>query len=141
MKTSARNVFHGTISQIEQREGMYQITVQSGDLSIRSHISPFAYAHLQPMSLGQHAVVMLKASAMLLMTDLPPFRLSAENCLRGKVRHIVCGAVNNLITLELEDGQMMTAVITLHSTEHLDIHLEQEMYAVFPASSTVLGLV
>ena len=140
MKTSTRNCFHGVISQIDELNGVYQIAVQQHDFIVYSHISPHAFARLQP-KIGNMAIVMIKASAVSLMAEITPFRLSAENVLLGTIDAVERGAVNNIVLISLKNGENAVATITLDSSEHLDVHAGAEIYAVFNASNTILGVV
>ena len=87
------------------------------------------------------AIVMIKASAVSLMAEITPFRLSAENVLLGTIDAVERGAVNNIVLISLKNGENAVATITLDSSEHLDVHAGEEIYAVFNASNTILGLV
>ncbi|MDK4679964.1 TOBE domain-containing protein [Kingella negevensis] len=139
MKTSARNRFGGIIQDVQTLNGVCEVTVQCGDTTIISQISPQAQARLQP-KVGSGAVVMVKAPFIILMTEIEPLRLSAENVLHGTVVRLEKGEVNQTVMLELFDGLTVTATITLHSSENLDIHIGQKMAAVFNAANTILGV-
>jgi len=91
MKSSARNQLTGTIHRIEDFSGCLSIAVQCGSHLVYSHISPLAYRSLKPQ-IGQTAVVLFKANAITLFTEIHPLRLSAENSLEARVEAIEQGA-------------------------------------------------
>lgn len=103
MKSSARNQLTGTIHRIEDFSGCLSIAVQCGSHLVYSHISPLAYRSLKPQ-IGQTAVVLFKANAITLFTEIHPLRLSAENSLEARVEAIEQGAVNNIVRLRTDDG-------------------------------------
>lgn len=139
MKSSARNQFIGQISAIMPLGDAYQIELKSGENKIYAHISQFMAAQFK-LKIGDTAIVMVKASSIMLLTDIAPFRLAIENCLQAKVHNIETGAVNNIVTLSLPDGFTITAAITLHSSESLDVHCGQMVYAVFHAHQAVIAV-
>ena len=139
MKSSARNQFAGQILEILPMGSMCQVAVQSGAHVVYALISQRMADNLG-IKVGDTAIVMVKASAVMLLTDIMPFRLATENGLNATVQRIETGAVNNIITLSLSDGLTLTAAITLHSSERLDLHCGQAVYAAFHAHQTVLAV-
>ena len=98
-----------------------------------------ASASALKLTVGGAVVVMVKASSIMLVTDLAPLQLSAENSLEGTIKHIETGSVNNVVTLSLPGEIELTATITLYSSENLDLHAGQPATAIFNASQVVLG--
>ena len=139
MKSSARNQLTGIIHSIEDCSGCHSIAVQCGAHLVYSHISPPAYRSLKPQ-IGQTAVVLFKANAITLFTEIHPLRLSAENSLEARVEAIEQGAVNNIVRLRTDDGFTLAAAITLNSSESLDIRAGQRITAVFFANQTMLAI-
>lgn len=139
MKSSARNQLTGIIHSIEDCSGCLSIAVQCGSHLVYSHISPPAYRSLKPQ-IGQTAVVLFKANAITLFTEIHPLRLSAENSLEARVEAIEQGAVNNIVRLRTDDGFTLAAAITLNSSESLDIRAGQRITAVFFANQTMLAI-
>ena len=138
MKSSARNQLTGIIHSIEDCSGCHSIAVQCGSHLVYSHISPPAYRSLKPQ-IGQTAVLLFKANAITLFTEIHPLRLSAENSLEARVEAIEQGAVNNIVRLRTDDGFTLAA-ITLNSSESLDIRAGQRITAVFFANQTMLAV-
>jgi len=67
-------------------------------------------------------------------------KISARNQLKVKVKKIVRGAVNAVVTLDLCDGQSITSVITNESVDSLGLTEGKPAYAIIKASSVLLGV-
>jgi len=67
-------------------------------------------------------------------------KISARNILKGKVRKIEQGAVNNEVTIELAGGVEVTAVITKVSAERLALKTGSSAYAVIKASDVMVAV-
>jgi len=66
-------------------------------------------------------------------------RVSARNVFRGTVTWIRKGVVNSEVLLRLRGGDTVCSVITNASVEGLGLKVDQEAYALFKASSVILG--
>jgi molybdate transport system regulatory protein len=69
-----------------------------------------------------------------------PLKLSARNQLRGTVESVKRGAVNAEVSLVLEGGAVITAVVTNDSVDTLRLAEGGTAVAVFKASSVILGV-
>lgn len=67
-------------------------------------------------------------------------KLSARNMLKGTVTAIHPGAVNAVVILEIEGGQLITSTISMGSLKDLDLQVGQEAYAIIKASSVIIGV-
>jgi len=67
-------------------------------------------------------------------------KLSARNCLKGKVKKIVAGAVNSEIFLELPGGVIITSIVTKDAVESLGLKEGKDAYAVIKASNVMLAV-
>ncbi len=67
-------------------------------------------------------------------------KLSARNILKGKVKSILVGAVNDEVVLELPGGIEVVSVITKASAVSLGLKVGSEAYAVIKASSVMLAV-
>ncbi len=67
-------------------------------------------------------------------------KLSARNILKGKVKEITEGSVNNEVTIELPGGIPIVAVITKKSSLSLGLAVGKEAYAVIKASSVMVAV-
>ena len=67
-------------------------------------------------------------------------KLSARNVLKGRVKEIVEGAVNNEVTIELPGNIQIVAIITRKSSSTLGLAVGKEAYAVIKASSVMVAV-
>ena len=65
--------------------------------------------------------------------------LSARNQLKAVVADVKEGAVNSEVSLRLENGTMLTAIITKTSCENLGLKPGCEAYAVIKATNVMIG--
>lgn len=66
-------------------------------------------------------------------------RLSARNVLKGKIKSITDGSVNDEVVVELPGGQEIVAVVTKSSVESLGLTKGGDVYAVIKASNVILA--
>ena len=66
-------------------------------------------------------------------------RISARNQLRAKVVKIEKGTVESEIFLELDNKEIIMAIITNDSLNTLDINIETELYAFFKANALTIS--
>ncbi len=67
-------------------------------------------------------------------------KLSARNVLKGKVKSIVEGSINDEVVVELPGGQEVVAVITKTSVKNLGLGKGKDVFAVIKASSVMLAV-
>lgn len=67
-------------------------------------------------------------------------KISAKNILKGTVRSIKAGSVNDEVVIELPGGTCITAIITRSSTESLGLEVGATAYAIIKASSVMVGV-
>lgn len=66
-------------------------------------------------------------------------KLSARNQLKGKIVNIEEGAVNSKVTLELEDGQQITSIITIEAVKDLGLKVGEYATAIVKASNVMIA--
>lgn len=66
-------------------------------------------------------------------------KLSARNQIKGKIAEIKPGAVNSSVTLDIGNGNKISASITMESVQSLGLKVGDEAYAVIKASSVMIG--
>ncbi len=64
-------------------------------------------------------------------------KLSARNVLKAKIKGITEGPVNNKISIELQGGIEIVAVITKQSSSSLGLAVGKEAYAVIKVESLI----
>ena len=140
MKTSARNQFAGTVHAVRAGAINDEIDLAvGGGLHIVATVTRESRDDLGLVP-GAKAFALVKASSVILMTDMSDVRLSARNQLVGKVSRVVPGAVNTEVVLELPGGGSVAAIITNDSATSLAIAAGSAATAVFKASSVIVGV-
>lgn len=140
MKTSARNRFAGIVKSIANGSVYSQVVLElPGGQEIVATVTCESVAELG-LSVGSAAIALVKASSIIIATDLERIRLSARNQLKGTIAHIERGAVHSVVTLDLGGGYCASAGVTMQSTEQLDLRPGQHATAVFKAGNVILGV-
>lgn len=67
-------------------------------------------------------------------------KISARNTLKGKVKSVKTGAVNDEVIIELPGGAEIVSIITRASAETLDLSPGKEVYAIIKASNVMIGI-
>lgn len=66
--------------------------------------------------------------------------ISARNQLKGTIRRITSGPIHAEVTVELEGGQSVTAVITRASLRSLQLRRNRPVIVVIKASDVMIGV-
>ena len=66
-------------------------------------------------------------------------KLSARNQLGGTIKHLVPGALNTEIAVEIGNGVDVVAVITSESVERLGLTVGKRAYAIVKASDVLIA--
>jgi molybdate transport system regulatory protein len=142
MKTSARNQFHGRVTDVERGVIDNVITLEiAGGQKIVAVITRDSTERLG-LRPGVEAIALIKSSSVILVTDDEGMRLSARNRLSGTVSRVQPGAVNAEVVLDLGGGGSgsVTAIVTNGSSEALGLQPGVPATAIFKASSVILGV-
>jgi molybdopterin-binding protein len=67
-------------------------------------------------------------------------KISARNTLKGTVKQITPGTVNNEVVVEVAPGVEVVSIITKASSEGLGLEVGKAVYAVVKASSVMLAV-
>ena len=139
MKTSARNQFAGTVSAIEigPVSAEVTLTLKSGD-PITATLTSAAARRLK-LKKGKEALALIKASAVVLVSDFAGWQLSARNQLAGTVSRIEKGAVSSLVVLTLPGGAALSATITNEGLGALALKVGAPATAVFKAYAVMVA--
>jgi molybdate transport system regulatory protein len=136
VRTSARNQFAGTVTQLLQSKVSVEVCIAL-DLQT-SIVAGVTRESAEALSLatGSPVLALVKASSVLLAQG--DARTSARNHLTGKVSRIVAGPIGAEVTLALPAGRSVTAGITRESLDRLGLAKGQPASALFKASSVIL---
>lgn len=67
-------------------------------------------------------------------------RISARNVLKGTVKQITVGAVNDEVVIDLGNGVEVVSVITKKSADSLGLAAGKTAYAIVKASNVMVGV-
>ncbi|WP_382157885.1 TOBE domain-containing protein [Hydrogenophaga sp. ANAO-22] len=140
MKTSARNQWMGKVTAV--RSGAVndevEVTLPGGQrlAAIITRESTQALG----LKTEQAVIALVKASSVLLATDLQGARISARNRIEGKVHALTPGAVNAEVTLKTEDGLEVVAIVTQGAVAELALTPGASATALVKASDVILAV-
>jgi molybdate transport system regulatory protein len=139
MKTSARNQFSGKVVALKEGAVNDEITLEIvGGQHIVATITRDSSDSLS-LVVGAEAFALVKASSVIVVSDLGGARLSARNQLAGKVTRVQEGAVNTEVSIALPGGGAIAAIVTRESGDALGLRVGSEVSAIFKASSVIIG--
>ncbi|MGB3290788.1 MAG: TOBE domain-containing protein [Burkholderiaceae bacterium] len=140
VQTSARNKLAGTVARVKHGAVNDEVILDvGGGIEIVASITSESVQNLalQP---GRRALAFIKASSVIVGLPDGDMKLSARNQLRGRIVRIVEGAIHAEAGIELPGGQVLAAVLSMDSLAALDLREQQEVYAIFKASSVMMGV-
>jgi molybdate transport system regulatory protein len=139
MKTSARNQFSGKVVTLKRGAVNDEVLLEIvGGQQIVATITRDSSDSLG-LEVGAEAFALIKASSVIVATDLGDVKLSARNRLTGTVSRVQAGAVNTEVSIELPGGGTIAAIVTRDSGEALGLGAGVEASAIFKASSVIIG--
>lgn len=140
MKVSARNVFKGQVSQVQEGSVNAEVvlTLPGGETLVA--VVTLASLKSLGIAVGKEAVALVKAPWVMLMTESSDIRLSARNCLQGKVLSVTDGAVNAEVVIELAGGSKVYSIVTRDAVNELGLAAGVSATAVIKASHIILGV-
>ena len=138
MLTSARNTLYGTVESLVAGAVNSELVLSLGNEKIVATLTNESVKNLE-ISVGSSAYALIKSSSMILAKN-KPLRISARNVLTATVSEVIKGAVNAEIKMQLGITPL-TAIITNESAEELMLKKEDTVYAIFKASSVIIGMV
>lgn len=140
LKTSARNQFAGTVTQL--RRGAVNDEIELEVAGGQKIIAVITHESTDVLGLraGSQAFVLINASSVILVTGSESGKFSARNCLPGVVSRVVPGAVNTEVMLELDGGGVIAAMMTNESCDSLGLAVGVRARGLFKASSVIVGI-
>jgi molybdate transport system regulatory protein len=139
MKTSARNQFLGTVKAVQVGPVTASVTLS---LKLGGEICATltsAAAEQLKLKKGKEALALIKASAVVLVTDFAGWRLSARNQWAGTVSRIERGAVSSLVVVTLPGGATVSASVTNEGLSAMGLAVGTPATAVFKASAVMVA--
>jgi len=140
MKVSARNTLAGTVSAITQGAVNAEVTLTlKGGLPLTAVVTNGAVSNLG-LKVGSEAYAIIKASSVIIGTDLHDAKISARNIFCGTIATIIEGPVNTEVDVEIGGGNVISAVITHGSSQQLGLKVGGHACTLFKASSVIIGV-
>lgn len=140
MKTSARNTLRGTVTAIGSDSITSEVAVAvSNDTTIYALITADSMRELG-LCVGREAVVLIKASFVIIVPGDAPPAISARNCVHGTVSRCEAGAVTAEIVLDIGGGKTLAATISAQSAEVLGLAPGKPACALFDASHVLIAI-
>lgn len=141
MKTSARNLFHGTVKSITAGTVNSEVVLSVGKTTeVVAQITPSSLERLH-LEVGSDVYALIKASWVVLSEDSEgKFKTSARNEFCGEVVMMEVGAVNTDVTLAIEGDHKISAVVTNESAKALNLKKGARACALVKASHVLLAV-
>lgn len=139
MKISARNVLKGKVLRVNEGAVNSEVTMElPGGEQLVAVVTCESAKNLNLVP-GSDATALIKAPWVMLMTESDGIRLSARNCLNGKVLSVSDGAVNAEVILELSGGSRVCSIVTRDAVEELGLKPGVNASAIIKASHIILA--
>jgi len=140
MKLSARNVFTGTVASVKKGVVNSEVILNvKGGPAISAIITNTSVENLA-LKEGTEAFAIIKASSIIVGTDLHDAKVSARNIICGTVSKVIEGPVSAEVDIEIGGGSTLTATITEESVKNLGLKAGGHACAMFKAPSVILGV-
>ncbi len=140
MKVSARNVLLGTVNGIKKGAVNAEVDLTlKGGAQMAATITNASVDALG-LAVGKEAYAIVKASSVIIGTDLHDAKVSARNIMCGTVTKVIQGPVNAEVDIEMGGGNTICAVVTHESAERLGLKEGGHACALIKASSVILGV-
>lgn len=140
MKVSARNIFKGKITALDEGavNAEVELTTAGGDRVVA--IVTEGSVKSLGLAVGREAMAYVKAPWVMVLAGDADVRFSARNQLGGKVKSLATGAVNTEVGIELPGGTVVYAMITNDAVLELGLKPGVAATALIKASHVVLGV-
>lgn len=140
MNLSARNQLTGVITAIA--DGAINDEVELTLTSGQKLVAVVTKTSREGMGLvkGKEAIALIKAPWVVLAATDCGLKFSARNQYTGKVTAIVKGAVNDTVTLKVDDSLELVAVVTDESIGNMNLSVGDSVTALVKASSVLLAV-
>lgn len=140
MKTSARNVFHCTVTEVRRAPVNVEVVLKVSDAHSIVAVITNESADDLGITVGREAMALVKASFVMLARPEPQLRLSTTNLIQGKVLERIDGGVNSEIVIDLGDGKTLTSIITRSGADDMELKAGADVCAFFNTSQVILAV-
>jgi molybdate transport system regulatory protein len=140
MKISARNKLEGTISAVTSGPVSTEVILDlAGGDKLVAVVTSSSEKKLG-LAKGKKAIGLVKAPLVTLLTDAAGYKFSARNQFAGQVTQVTKGAVNSEVSLKLQGGTVLHAVVTNEAVSELQLAAGKQATALIKASHVILGV-
>ena len=140
IQTSARNKLLGTVLQVRPGAVNDELTLDVGQgQQVVASITSESTRSLG-LEAGSRALAFINATSVIVGLPGEGMKLSARNQLPGRITRIAEGAVNAEVCIELTSGHVIAATLSMESLAAMELREGQDVYAIFKASSVMLGV-
>jgi molybdate transport system regulatory protein len=140
IKTSACNQLFGNVTRIILGAVNAEVTVTlNGGTQIIITISLCLVRELG-IKYGADAVVLVNSVDITLALDIQSNQISARNQLAGTIIRIQVEGTNVSVIILLEEGGILTALVTQQSVQNLNLTLDMPIWAIFKTNTPILGV-
>ena len=140
MLTSSRNQFKGAVKSVKKGAVNDEIVIKlHGGAELTSIITETSTTTLG-LKEGTEVIALVKASWVILATDLEGIKLSARNQLCGKVKEVKTGSVNSEVVVSLDGGDELVAIVTCESEKKLGLVPGKKITAIIKAPHIIVGV-
>ncbi len=140
MKVSARNVFSGIIENVTTGAVNAEVGLAlTGGSHLTAIVTNGAVVNLG-LKPGMSAYAIVKASSVIVGTDLHDAKVSARNIFCGTIAKLLHGPVSAEVDIEIGGGNVISAIITNESATRLELQEGGHACALFKASSVIIGV-
>jgi len=140
MRTSARNALRGTVAAVTDGAVNAEVALRVSDQTTLTAVITRDSVRDLGLFPGREATALIKAPFVILALAGEARRTSVRNRVEGTVCRREEGAVNAEITLDIGGGKTLTAIITRHSADDLDLKVGQPACALIDASHIILAV-
>ena len=140
MRISAKNVCYGTVCDIRLENLLAEVCIELK--SGHRIISIITAESVETLSLvvGEGAYAVIKASSVLISSDVGGLKISAGNQLPGKVVSIRTDAVMGEVILDIGGGDTLSATVTAGGALSLGVLEGDAACAIIDASNVIIGV-
>ena len=140
MKTSARNAFRCTVTEIRDGSVNCELILRLTDsVNLAAVITSESLRELDILP-GQEVTALVKAPFVMLATGEGIPAVSARNRIPGTVAHRADGPVSSEIILDIGDGKTIIATVTKDGADELALAPGTPAWALFKASHVILAV-
>lgn len=140
MRLSAKNVFYGNVCDVRIENLLAEVCLElkSGH-RIYSIITTESVETLG-LVVGGGAYAVIKASSILISSDVGRMQVSARNLLHGRVVSLNIDAVMGEVILDVGGGDTVAATVSAAGVRNLGVSEGDDACAIIEASNVIIGI-